>query len=333
MMRNAMMAVALSSLLGAGVVCAQDAQEPKPTRFDAMVRVMDLEHGTVTVTKPGQVAEKAVSYKAYPYGTRFEVSDGAKFRMMFSDFTYAVIKGPAVFVPRASDEWRKIAVEVTRGDMNFFVEQHAQPGQFTLVTPLGTFTSLQGMSKLHVGDVAKGTVTEEDFSFRTLSGNAVYEGLHYKMTGMTQANAFVSADAKGMVSTELTGKLGEVKMEIPAGNGKATDFSLTPGATVKITRAKPKGSDNWVVSVLTLYANGEAKNYFCYVENRGEGYATGELIAEVLPEEKDPEASEDAATDETQDNAQGGAAAQPEENGGALPTIPDELESFGDDLL
>ncbi len=326
-MRNAMMAVALGSMFGAGVVCAQEAQEPKPARFDAMVRVMDLEHGTLTVTKPGQPAEKAMSYRAYPYGSVFEADAGARFRVMFSDLTYAVVKGPARFVPRASDEWRKVAVEVQRGDLNLSVEPRAQPGQFTLVTPLGTFTSLQGMSKLHVGDVAKGAVTEEDFSFHTLSGNAVYEGLHYKMTGMTQANAFVSADAGGMVSSALVGKSGEVKMEIPAGNGKSTAFSLTPGATVKITRAKAKGSDNWVVSVLTLYANGEAKNYFCYVENRGEGYATGELIAEVLPEEEGAEAAEGA-----DGAAQGGDAAQPKGDEGGLPAIPDELESFGDDL-
>lgn len=321
-----MMVAALGSLLGAGVVYAQEAPEAKPARFDAMVRVMDLERGTLTATKPGQPAEKVLSYKAYPYGTIFEADAQAKFRVMFSDLSYAVVKGPARFIPRASDEWRKVALEVTRGDVNLSIEQRAQPGQFTLVTPLGTFTSLQGMSKLHVGDVAKRTVTEEDFSFRTLSGNAVYEGLHYKMTGMTQANAFVSADAKEMLATTLTGKLGEVKMDIPSGDGKATAFSLTPGATVKITRAKAKGSDNWVVSVLTLYANGEAKNYFCYVENRGADYATGELIAEVLPEEKN---AEDA---ETADAAQGGeAAAQPAAEGG-LPAVPDELESFGDDL-
>lgn len=324
MMRNAMMVAALGALLGAGVVCAQEAPEAKPARFDAMVRVMDLETGTLTATKPGQPAEKAFSYKAYPYGTVFEADAQAKFRLMFSDLSYAVVKGPARFVPRASDEWRKIALEVTRGDMNFSIDQRVQPGQFTLVTPLGTFTSLQGMSKLHVGDVAKAVVTEEDFSFRTLSGNAVYEGLHYKMTGMTQANAFVSADAKGMLASTVTGKLGEVKMEIPSGDGKSTAFSLTPGATVKITRARAKGSDNWVVSVLTLYANGEAKNYFCYVENRGADYATGELIAEVLPEEKDVAESEGA-------EATSGDAAQPAAEGG-LPAIPDELESFGDDL-
>lgn len=321
-----MMVAILGSLLGAGAVCAQEAQEPKPARFDAMVRVMDLEHGTLMATKPGLPAERALSYKAYPYGTVFEADAGARFRVMFSDLSYAVVKGPARLIPRASDAWRKVAVEVTHGDVNFFVEQRAQPGQFTLVTPLGVFTSLQGMSKLHVGDVAKGAVAEEDFSFRTLSGNAVFEGLHYKMTGMTQANAFISADARGMLASAITGKLGEVKMEIPSGDGKATAFSLTPGSTVKITRAKAKGSDNWVVSVLTLYANGEAKNYFCYVENRGEGYATGELIAEVLPEEEDPSA------DGADSAAQNGDNAQLEGEEGGLPAIPDELESFGDDL-
>ncbi len=304
---------------------AQEEAEAKPVRFNAMVRVMDLEHGTLMVTKPGQAAEPALAYKAYPYGSTFEAKDGVKFRLIFSDLTYALVKGPAKFVPRATDEWRKVAIDVTRGDLNFSIEQRALPGQFTLVTPLGTFTSLQGMSKLHMGEILPGKdVTEEEFSFRTLSGSAVYEGLHYKMAGMTQANAFSSADSSTLYSSNITGKLGEVKMALPSGNGTTTDFSLTPGATVKITRAKPKGSNNWVVSVLTLYANGEAKNYFCYVENRGEGYATGELIAEVLPAEENAE-TEDSAEDVASDDAEDASSLD-----AGLSDIPDELESFGD---
>ena len=316
MIRNAMLTVAFSAcVLGAATLCAQEAEgEAKPLRFEAMVRVLNLETQAgaagLRVTLPSGKTVNAVSYKAYPYGSTFEATAGTQFRICFSPLTYAVVKGPAKFVPTAAEEWQKVQMKIDFGDVNTRVDDRALAGQFELVTPLGTFTDMNGMAKLHVGqDVALDKPLKgDDFSFRTLSGSAAFKGLHYTMNDMTQANAFSSIDAMGFSTSELTGRLGEVKMAIPSGNGAATDFSLTPGSQVKITRAKPQGSDNWVVSVLTLYANGEAKNYFCYVENRGEGYSTGELIAEVLPEDIPAEEGE---------NAEEGESAHAEENGGA----------------
>ena len=328
MKRNAAMVAMLSLLMMAGVVCAQEEAPQKPVRFAEQVQVMDLDRGTVMVTRPGQEPVQAISYKAYPYGSTFEASDGAKFRLVFSDLTYAVVKGPARLIPRAptalevkedSTSYQKVVLEVQRGDVNLSVETRALAGQFTLVTPLGTFTSLNGMSKLHMGEITGGTVTEEDFSFRTLSGEATYEGHHYKAT-TTQANAFTSADTTSDSATILTGKSGEVKMDIPmSGDGKVSNFSLTPGATVRITRAKAPGSKNWVVSVLTLYANGEAKNYFCYIENRGEGFYSGEIVDSVLPDEEEEEEE-----GEGEEGEEGGSDAG---SSGA-----DDLEDFGDDL-
>lgn len=321
MVRKIVKLMVLGMALCASVVYAQDeAEAPKNVRFDALVKVVELQ-GSLQVTLPdatGPIA--AIPYKAYPYGTTFTATDKTRFRVIFSDLTYMVIQGPVSFVPRASDLWQKVSVEVQRGDFNIAVDQRAQPEQFEIVTPLGTFASLRGMSKLHVGDITKGTVAKEDFSFRTLSGEAVYEGLHYTMTGLTQANAFISADAEGLSSSDVVGRSGEVKMDIPSGDGKITPFSLTPGATVKITRAKARASDNWVVSVLTLYANGEAKNYFCYVENRGEGFATGELIAEVLPEEEEiPEEGDESEEDDLLSSDE--------------PAVADELTDFDEESL
>lgn len=321
MVRKVVRMMMLGVVLCASVICAQDeADTPKKVRFDALVKVVDLQ-GALQVKLPNATEfVAAMPYKAYPYGTVFTATDKARFRVIFSDLTYMVIQGPVTFTPVASDLWQKVSIQVKRGDFNVSVDQRAQPEQFEIVTPLGTFASLRGMSKLHVGDIAKGVVTKEDFSFRTLSGEAVFNGLHYSMANMTQANAFVSADVDGFYSSDVMGRSGEVKMDLPSGGGKNTPFSLTPGATVKITRAKARASDNWVVSVLTLYANGEAKNYFCYVENRGDGYCTGELIAEVLPEEVPVE---DDGTDEGEDNL----FASDE------PAVADELTDFDGETL
>ena len=315
MVRNTMLATVLGVMLGATVVYAQDVVEEQMVRFEPAVQVIGLENGGLTVLKPGEkIATPGVSYKAYPYGSAFEVAAGVKCRLRFSDLTYAVVRGPAKLTPVASDMFRKVVLDVAYGDVNFSVDKRAQAGQFTVVTPMGSFTSLQGTSRLHVGKITSEVVGEDDFSFRTLSGTAVFGGLHYKMAGMTQANAFVSGDeiketASGKVfrDTCIEGVSGEVATEIPMGADKKIDFSLTPGAVVKITRAKQPGSNNWVVSVLTLFANGAAQNYFCYVEGRSAEYATGDLLSEVLPEEdEDGEGEGEEADDSDSSDASDG---------------------------
>ncbi len=311
-----------------GVVVSVFAQEEgeaaKPARFESLVRIADLSKPeALTVKRPGaDAATQAQVFKAYPYGSTFTLEKGATCRVYFSDMTYTVILGPATFTPEASDEWKKVDMKVQRGTYNVSVHASVLPDQFSVTTPLGTFAEMQGMSRVHVGDIKDGVVTTDDFSFRVLSGTAKFKGLHYAMSEMTQANYFTEANASGMTTSDIKGRVGEVKMDIPtSGDGKTMPFSLTPGTTVKITRAKAKGSNNWTVSVLTFFANGEAQNYFCYVENRGEGYYTGELIAEILPEEEEGEEGEEDADDsETY-------TSEPEDT-------PDEMESFDEyDLM
>lgn len=329
MVRNTMLATMLGVALGATAVYAQDLMEEKMVRFEPSVQVIGLENGGLSVTKPGEmIPTPGVSYKAYPYGSIFEVGDGVKCRLRFSDLTYAVVKGPAKLTPIASDLFSKVVLDVARGDVNLSVDTRAQPGQFTVVTPMGSFTSLQGTSRLHVGDISNAEVDENDFSFRTLSGTAVFGGLHYKMGNMTQANAFFSGDATSVTSngkifrdTQIEGVSGEVVTELPMGAENKIDFSLTPGSVVKITRAKHPGSNNWVVSVLTLFANGVAQNYFCYVEGRGAEYATGDLVGEVLPEETEEELGEEGGEDDLFGDDES------DDMGGG-----DSLDDFGDDF-
>lgn len=304
MARNGMLSIALGVMLGATAVYAQDDLEMQKVRFEPSVQVLALEQRGVTVQKPGKAAEAAVCYKAYPYGSTFTVAEGVKCRLRFSDLSFAVVTGPAVLKPMSAELFQKVILDVQRGDLDLSVDQRAQAGQFTVLTPMGSFTSIQGTAKLYVGEIEGGTIEEGDFSFRTLSGTAVFGGLHYKMANMTQANAFFSGDVQKITTdgkvfrdTRLEGVSGGVTTALPTGGDKAIDFALTPGAVVKITRAKNPGSDNWVVSVLTLYADGKAKNYFCYVENRGEEYATGDLLGELLPEDEEEEGGEAEGAD------------------------------------
>ena len=320
MVRKTFLLLTLGTVLAAQTLLAQEEGDGKSARFETLVRVTDFEltrSGMATVRKPGVTGEiEVLPFKAYPYGSLFTLQEGAQMRIKFSDLTYVDVRGPAKFAVNASDEWRKAVLEVTYGDYNITADERLQAGQFTTRTPVGTFSAMAGRSKLHVGEV--GATLADNFSFRILSGTARYEGTNFSMPELSQANTFLSADVANMHASEITGRVGEVKMDLPlSGDGKVSSFSLTPGATVKITRSKAPGSDNWTVSVLTLYANGEAKNYFAYVENRGDGFYTGELIDEVFVE---PEAEEDG-----EEGAEGGAAAAAED---------DDFSSFDDgDLL
>ena len=302
MVRKPMMLLALGLVLGAPVVYAQEA-EAKPVRFEALVKVGELavagEGAGVMVLKPGaEAAVPVVPYKAYPYGTVFTVTEGTKVRVNFEPFTYVAVRGPAKFCPKSNDDWSAVTVAVDYGECNVAVDDRVLPGQFQVVTPLGTFASLVGRSRLRMDQVAPGAeLSEENFSFRLLSGTASFQGKHFSAPELTQTNAFIGAEASDAL-TEVTGRVGEVKLDLPSGAGKTTTFPLQPGSTVKITRAKARASDNWTVSVLTLYNNGKAKNYFAYVENRGEGFRTGELFEEVFAEEEEGEELGEAGADD-----------------------------------
>lgn len=298
MVRKPMMLVALSVLLGAQMVYAQEAEEAKQVRFDALAKVNELsgDAASVTVLKPGATEATAlVPYKAYPYNTVFTVAEGTKLRVNFEPFTYVVVRGPAKFTPKSNADWSAVTVAADYGDFNIAVDDRVQPGQFQLATPLGTFGSMVGRSKLRMAQVAPGeALSEDNFSFRLLSGTASFQGKHFAAAELGQANAFTAAEATAGL-TEISGHVGEVKIDLPSGAGKTTTFPLQPGSMVKITRAKARASDNWTVSVLTLYNNGKAKNYFAYVENRGEGFRTGELFEEVFAEEEEGEELGDEA--------------------------------------
>lgn len=297
MVRNTMLATVFGVLLSTTAIYAQDLGEEKAIRFEPSVQVLGLENGGMTITKPGETTPiAAVSYKAYPYNSVFTLNPGVKCRLRFSDLSYVIVTGPAKVTPVASDVFKKIVLNVERGDFEISVDERAQAGQFSVVTPMGSFTSLKGTSQLYVGDLTKGTIEEDDFTFRTMSGSAVFGGMHYAMKDMPQANAFrttetamKTAKGKEFRDTRLVGVSGEVKTTLPMGGDSVVDLGVSPGTIVKITRARQPGSDNWVVSVLTLFANGVAQNYFCYVEGRSAEYATGELLAEVLPEDEEAE--------------------------------------------
>ncbi len=322
MIRKMMLPMVLGVMFCAGVVYGQDAEaEAEALVFNPLVRVMDLPAGceaSVKALLPGaSTPVTVVDYKAYPYGTTFSVGPKVTLRTVFEDTVFLTVRGPAVFTPKAEKGWKKVSVEVQKGDYNVATGKRVVADQFTITTPLGSFESVQGLVRLHVGDIAKGTVAKEDFSFRLIEGTAIFKGLHYAMSSLSKADAFHSADVEGMTQSQIFGDVGEVDMDLPmSGDGKNLPFALTPGATVKITREKAPGSDNWTVAVLTLYANGKAQNYFCYVENRGEGYYTGDLIAEIFPEEEEGE-------EDDEDDEDGYDSDDVED-------IPDEMSDFGD---
>ncbi len=226
MVRKPMMLLALGLVLGAPVVYAQEA-EAKPVRFEALVKVGELavagEGAGVMVLKPGaEAAVPVVPYKAYPYGTVFTVTEGTKVRVNFEPFTYVAVRGPAKFCPKSNDDWSAVTVAVDYGECNVAVDDRVLPGQFQVVTPLGTFASLVGRSRLRMDQVAPGAeLSDENFSFRLLSGTASFQGKHFSAPELTQTNAFIGAETSDAL-TEVTGRVGEVKLDLPSGAGKTT---------------------------------------------------------------------------------------------------------------
>ena len=168
MARNGMLSIALGVMLGATAVYAQDDLEMQMVRFEPSVQVLALEQGGLTVEKPGKAAEAAVCYKAYPYGSTFTVAEGVKCRLRFSDLSFAVVTGPAVVKPMAADMFRKVILDVTRGDFNLSVDQRAQAGQFTVLTPMWISTSMPSFSRVMACLVSNTEVTVPSKGANTL---------------------------------------------------------------------------------------------------------------------------------------------------------------------
>ena len=314
MVRNMMLATVFGALLSTTVVYAQEESISQDViRFEPAIQVRGLENGGMTVLKPSATAPiAALSYKAYPYGSTFTLDAGASCRLVFSGLSYVTLTGPATVTPIASDVYTKIVLNVQRGDLKIAVDERAQPGQFTIKTQMGSFTSLKGTSTLYVGNISDGEVGEDDFAYSVKSGVSVFEGLHYGMNEMTQANAFSATESaqttetgKEFRDTVLVGTSGEVKTTLPMGGENKGTVSIAPGTTLRVTRARHPSSKNWVVSVLTLFPNGRAQSYFCYVEGRGDEYATGDLLDEMMPQEEEDEDldEEEGETSEDGDDA------------------------------
>ncbi len=292
-------------------------EEARVARFDPMVRVMDYEAqtGRISVAVPDMAPVQAESYKAYPYGSTFDVAPGVRCKLFFRGTTYVAVRGPAKITALQENDWSRVTLDVAYGDMNIFVDRQVQDKQFSIKTPLGSLEDVHGLCKLRMEKPTDGLFKGKDFNFLAQAGSARFVAQSVTTQPLANSSGFYVEGGKPESMT-MVGAAGEVKLDFPAGNGATTTFSLTPGASAKITRAQPMGSKNWVVSVLTLHANGQAKDYFCYVENRdGKHFATGQILEQMLASEDDKE------SEETEDKT----AAAPEE------TYDDEMSDFGDD--
>lgn len=319
MRKSRVLPLLATAALAAGTVFAQDvAPVVKPVRFAPMVRVMDLESGTVLVMSEGKEPTEAVTYRAYPYGSTFDVAAGIVCKFYFTDASYISVRGPARFRAEQADEWRQVILTVDYGDINIYVERSVEGNQFVVKTPLGTFERIVGLCRLHLEAVsADGSIAPGGLVFRAQSGSAVCTAPGVTTQPMANGSAFSIEGSPNDFC--LVGVSSEVKADIQAGGDTVTPFSLTPGARIRVKREKPAGSDNHAISVLTLYANGQAQNYFCFVENRtGDLYVTGDILEKMLasanPEEDEKENEEEAKTASEQE------------------ALDDAMNEFGDSL-
>lgn len=363
----------LGSMLCAGVAFAQEEEpEQKLLRFEPAVRVILLTPAPEQVaatdadatakpktkvpdmlaTLPGAtVAEPLQPYKAYPYGTSYEVREGVRFRINLSTLTFAIARGPAKFTVVSDEGNQYVTIIMDQGDFNFSVDRNAVAGQFQVETPIGRFVALSGMSKLHIGN--PDALTEEDpFTFRAIDGQASFlldyeknakdtEPIYSCKVDLDREEAFVAVrdpkvtstdiienspflQSPNVVSTVLTGKLGDVTLTIPiSGNGKTTELGISPGISVRVVSAVPRGSENKAIFVLPLTPSTE--NYYGYVERRGEGFYGDRTVWEEgwkpAEEEGEDVDGQDLAGDDTLDEEE------------ELSHTEDELSDFDNDLF
>ncbi|MDO4527498.1 MAG: hypothetical protein Q4C03_01780 [bacterium] len=305
-------------------------------RFNPVLNIRNIKkecpEASITVTTPKGVATEAITHKAYPHGSTIVATEGVTFRLLFAPSSYVVVKGPAKIVLDVTENNRKAIIDVAYGDVNIRVAQTVKKEQVFLKTPVGTFESLVGIFNLRID--AEDGVDGGNVTFRTATGYARFAGSSYGALALLDNNAFnvnmKAAQGQRMADTTnevVTGRVGVFNLAVKDHAGSADkEVQLLPAAGLRISREKPAGSENWVVTVMGLHSDGSIRSYFSYVENREDPLY---WIPEQIVAEEDASAEdEDGEEDETeQDNEE---EAEEDE---FSDDYPEELGDFDDELL
>lgn len=304
-------------------------------RFNPVLNVLNIKKrvptASITVITPKGVASEAIPHKAYPQGSSFVATEGVTFRVLFAPASYVVVQGPAKFSLDIQENNRKAIIAAEYGDMNIRVSQSVKRDQVTLKTPIGDFESLVGIFNLRVDAAVNGSNMGGEVIFRTATGSARFAGTSYNSGAILDNNAFVSSMTKGSAprlgeafDEEVSGRVGVFDFNVPTrAGGEVKSVRLLPSSKLRISREKPAGSQNWVVTVMGLHSDGSIQSYFSYVENREDPlYWIPEQIKSFEEELEDAE-----------ENAEEVAEEEAEEEDSFSDEYPEELGDFDDELL
>jgi hypothetical protein len=313
-------------------------EEKSLARFNPVLNVRNIKMtnaaASIKVTTPKGVTTEASTFKAYPHGSTFEATDGVSFRVLFAPASYVVVSGPAKFTLSISGNNRKAVIDAAYGDMNIRISKAVKPDQVVLKTPIGNFESLVGIFNLRVDAEDEGCDGCENCGnviFRTATGSARFVGSNYSAPELLDNNAFRSVTSKRVArrlgnafDEEVYGRVGVFNLSVATrAGGEDKLVQILPSAKLRISREKPAGSENWVVTVMGFHSDGSIKSYFSYVENREDPlYWIPEQIK--TPEELEAlEASEEEVAEED--------ASEEEED--YSEEYPEEMGDFDDELL
>jgi hypothetical protein len=299
----------------------------KMARFNPVLNVRNIKKETeqasiLVITPKGETTEASVN-RPYPHGSTFNVTDGVSFRLLFAPASYVVVSGPAKFSVNVSENNRHATIDVEYGDMNIRVSKTVKKDQVTLKTPIGNFESLVGIFNLRV-DTADGCDKNcmecGGVVFRTATGSARFVGANYGVTEITDNNAFrskiISDEVRGTATTfaeDISGRVGVFNVSVASHAGaEGQEIQMTPSSRLRISREKPAGSKNWVVTVMGFHSDGSIKSYYSYVENREDPLY---WIPEQINVNEGGEAVEEEETTEEADTEDDYSEEYPEEMG------------------
>ncbi len=363
--------------MDAGEEMAVEVQETRRSRFSPVITVKDIEEvrtvdprtvqtavseevivDTInvrhceppTIVMPDGGIYPIVANKAYPYGTEINVPKKTRCRVELSRTPAAYIivnaeESDATFTVRTKESFSALEIDVTKGNYAIYVSNGFTKDQVVLKTPIGAFDELVGhfflnIETIDIQDKGDKLVSMGNNSYFTANtGTARYVGLHHSVPAVPVTTSFKAASTSSKREEELLGTNGTMDLALPVnGAGETTTFQLSEGATVFFTREKPFGCENWVVSFLTRYGNGQAKDFYCYVEGRAEpAFAVGNQIkppkAVVAEATEEGEAAEGEGAEEEVAEEKDEMAFDDFDDLGGEDDLDEDFDDFDDDLM
>ena len=283
MMNNRLTALAASLLFAATSLFAQDA----PRARDALFRIISVT-GDCQVQRPTLASFEPAAAKMYPLGTVVRAAAGGEVILGYNNNYEFTLTGPGEVLVGAGVNGPLLQLVLSQGKLRAAFVKSTQDGDVVIETP--GFTSLPGPEVLMSIDAVReaGGLVSSTVTFERGTGRLF--GPQFNIPVLRVGNSLRLLSALDRSLTRITGLLGELPVQLDNNTDIPTEFTMRPGAAIKITRQFSPVTGREGVSVLIINENGVGHASYAFV--LGDALLATEGVLRTIPKEIEPGAAD-----------------------------------------